>query len=112
LNVFQTRKKLTYELSGNHGMSVTKEGQSIFGQTQGQTERVTLKECVKGELDSYFTTLDGQVPSELHKLVMTEVEEALIRYVMMHCNENQCRVSEYLGINRGTLRKRLKEYGL
>lgn len=69
-----------------------------------------LRQCVIEELDNYFATLDGQAPSGVHKLVMGEVEEALIRYLMTRCNDNQCRVAEILGINRGTLRKRLKDY--
>ncbi len=71
-----------------------------------------LKQCVVDELDSYFATLDGQEPNEVYKLVMGEVEEALVRYIMNHYNDNQCRVADVLGINRGTLRKRLKDYNI
>lgn len=71
-----------------------------------------LKQCVVEELDRYFATLDGQEPNEVYKLVMGEVEEALVRYIMSQYNDNQCRVADVLGINRGTLRKRLKDYDI
>ena len=73
-------------------------------------DETKIQRCVNEALDEYFETLGDQEPSALHKLVMEEVESTLIRYVMRHCRENQCRVSKVLGINRGTLRKRLKQY--
>ncbi|MDO6459972.1 helix-turn-helix domain-containing protein [Granulosicoccaceae sp. 1_MG-2023] len=69
-----------------------------------------LGQCVADELDRYFAMLDGQEPADLHQLVMAQAEEALMRYMMKRYRDNQSRVAEYLGINRGTLRKRLKEY--
>ena len=71
-----------------------------------------LQKCVTEELDNYFTTLDGEQPRDLHKLVMSEVEEALIRYLMAHYRDNQSKVAECLGLNRGTLRKRLADYDI
>jgi Fis family transcriptional regulator len=44
--------------------------------------------------------------------VLREVEEPLFRAVMSYADGNQSRAAEILGINRGTLRKKLKEYGL
>lgn len=78
--------------------------------TTTSTSSNRLSQCVFDELDRYFATLDGEEPSELHRLVMAQAEEALLRYMMKHCRDNQSRVAEYLGLNRGTLRKRLKEY--
>ncbi|HBR96334.1 MAG TPA: hypothetical protein DD979_03020 [Gammaproteobacteria bacterium] len=83
----------------------------IAGDTSG-SEATRLKQCVREELDNYFATLDGEQPCDLHKLVMCEVEEALIRYLMEYCQENQSRVAAYLGLNRGTLRKRLMDYSI
>lgn len=71
-----------------------------------------LKKCVNEELKAYFTMLDGQEPSDLHDLVIGQVEEALIRFVLERCKSNRSRAAEILGINRGTLRKKLKEHGI
>ena len=43
---------------------------------------------------------------------MREVDEPLFRAVMRHTDGNQCRAAEILGINRGTLRRKLEDYGL
>ena len=71
-----------------------------------------LRVCVRHALDSYFEQLDGHDTSNLHRLVMGEVEGPLIESVMEHTQGNQSKAAEVLGINRGTLRKKLREYGL
>jgi Fis family transcriptional regulator len=45
-------------------------------------------------------------------MLMTEVEVPLLKATLAHTNGNQSRAAEILGINRGTLRKKLKLYGL
>ena len=63
-------------------------------------------------LDSYFTSLNGHAPGHLYDLVMREVEEPLFRAVLDYSDGNQSRAADILGINRGTLRKKLKAYGI
>lgn len=50
--------------------------------------------------------------SNLYATVIGEVEKALISIVMKDVEGNQIRASKILGINRNTLRSKLKEYGL
>ena len=71
-----------------------------------------IQACVEKELRAYFKMLDGQPPCELHKMVVSEAEKALFRMVLKHADGNQSRCAEYLGISRGTLRKKLVEYEL
>ncbi len=63
-------------------------------------------------LDSYFATLNGHKPGQLYDLVLREVEEPLFKAVLEYVEGNQSRAADMLGINRGTLRKKLKTYGL
>lgn len=63
-------------------------------------------------LDQYFTTLNGDRPGELYDLVIGEVERPLFKTVMDYTQGNQSQAAEILGINRGTLRKKLKSYSL
>ncbi len=72
----------------------------------------TLRECVHAAMEAYFTHLDGQPASELYNMVMNEVEGALLAEVMEHTRDNQTKASEILGLNRGTLRKKLKHHNL
>ncbi|MEL7451715.1 MAG: DNA-binding transcriptional regulator Fis [Pseudomonadota bacterium] len=63
-------------------------------------------------LKTYFANLNGHKPGELYELVLGEVEPPLLKTVMEYTRGNQSRAAEILGINRGTLRKKLKTYGL
>ena len=60
----------------------------------------------------YLASLNGHRPAELYKLVMGEVEKPLFKTVMEYAGGNQCQAAEILGINRGTLRKKLIAYKL
>jgi Fis family transcriptional regulator len=63
-------------------------------------------------LHSYFTNLNGHKPGDLWQLVMGEVEKPLIRAVLGYTKGNQSEAAEILGINRGTLRKKIQTYKL
>ena len=63
-------------------------------------------------LSDYFTSLNGHRPAHLYDLVLREVEEPLFRVVLDYAEGNQSRAAGILGINRGTLRKKLKQFGL
>ncbi len=63
-------------------------------------------------LHSYFANLNGHKPGDLYELVIGEVEKPLFRAVLSYTNGNQSEAAEILGINRGTLRKKLKAYKL
>ena len=76
------------------------------------SRRTPLRECVRSELERYFRLLDGQEPGELYKMVIGETEQALLEVVLHKTEGNQTRAAGYLGISRGTLRKKLKQYGL
>jgi Fis family transcriptional regulator len=73
---------------------------------------IPLRTMTTEALDAYFATLNGHKPGQLYDLVMREVEEPLFKAVLDYAQGNQSRAADILGINRGTLRKKLKEYGL
>ncbi|MGM0595339.1 MAG: DNA-binding transcriptional regulator Fis [Pseudomonadota bacterium] len=71
-----------------------------------------LNGCVRRALEKYFSDLNGHEPGELYQLMLGEVEKPMLEKVLQHTQGNQTKASEILGINRGTLRKKLKQYGL
>ena len=73
---------------------------------------VPLRAHAEAALGTYFESLNGHRPAGLYDLVLREVEEPLFRAVMRYTDGNQCRAAEILGINRGTLRRKLEDYGL
>jgi len=71
-----------------------------------------LAGSTKRALNRYFKDLDGHKAVDLYDMVIGEVERPLLEVVMKHAETNQCRAAEILGINRNTLRKKLKHHGL
>lgn len=71
-----------------------------------------LHDSVRQALESYFGQLKGQVPNNLYEMVLAEVEVPLIEAVMEYTKGNQSRAAILLGLSRGTLRKKLKIYGM
>lgn len=54
----------------------------------------------------------GKDATNLHSVIVSRVEKELIHQVMELCHNVQTRAADLLGINRNTLHKKLKEYGL
>jgi Fis family transcriptional regulator len=73
---------------------------------------VTLRDSVEVALKNYIAQLDGAPVTEVYQLVLSEVEAPLLEQVMKYTRNNQTKASTMLGLNRGTLRKKLKQYGL
>ena len=71
-----------------------------------------LSDCVREAMDNYFADLDGHEACDLYELVLSQVEKPLFEVVMKNTRGNVSQAALTLGMNRGTLRSRLKKYGL
>ena len=71
-----------------------------------------LSNFTEDALRSYFNSLNGHQPTDMYKLVLGEVEPSLFKTVMDYTDGNQSVAADILGINRATLRKKLKQYQL
>lgn len=72
----------------------------------------TLRDSVEIAMRNYFAQLEGQEVANVYQMVLSEVEAPMLEAVMRFSRDNQTKASEVLGLNRGTLRKKLKQYGL
>ena len=72
----------------------------------------SLSKTIKNETLAYINKMNGHGVSNLHNLFITEVEKSLISAVLSHLGGNVTKTATYLGINRGTLIKRIKDYGI
>ena len=72
----------------------------------------SLSKTIKSETLTYIDKMNGQGVSDLHNVFISEVEKSLISTVIDHLGGNVTKTASYLGINRGTLIKRIKDYGL
>ncbi|MGH8283778.1 MAG: DNA-binding transcriptional regulator Fis [Gammaproteobacteria bacterium] len=69
-----------------------------------------LRDYAEKTLRRYFADLGGHDPSGLYEFVLGEIEPPLLKTLMDYTHGNQSRASEILGINRSTLRKKLRHY--
>jgi Fis family transcriptional regulator, factor for inversion stimulation protein len=75
-------------------------------------KEMPLRSHTAHALNDYFSSLNGHRPARVYDMVLREVEEPLFRAVLDYAAGNQSRAAVILGINRGTLRKKLRELGL
>ena len=72
-----------------------------------------LAQSVEQHLTGYFASHgDGLPPSGLHDRVLREVERPLISLTLAATHGNQVKAAEVLGVNRNTLRKKIRELGI
>ena len=81
-------------------------------ETKTNNENPSLQAAIEFALRGYFDELDGHATGNLYQMVLGEVEQPLLKAVLDYTRGNQSKAADVLGINRGTLRKKLKEYGL
>jgi len=72
-----------------------------------------LKDEVRKAMRRYFNQLDQKnIPINVYELVLKEVEPPLLKSVMKFAKNNQSKAARILGINRTTLRTKLKKYNI
>ena len=77
------------------------------------TEKISqLSHAVKHSIRRYLYELDGAKPNNMYDLVLQQIEQPLFEAILEHTKGNQSRAAEMLGLNRGTLRKKLRSYNL
>lgn len=71
-----------------------------------------LRVHVERVVRQYFAMLGDEMPTDLYELILKQVEEPLLSVVLEKTRGNQTKCAQILGLNRGTLRKKLKTYDL
>jgi len=84
----------------------------VASSSRNSNDTAVLRNCVCSVLTKYFKDLEGHSVDDLYQLVLTEVEVPLFETVLGHTKGNQSKAAQMLGINRGTLRKKLKQYNI
>lgn len=89
------------------------EGQNDDSFAAGSAGPVTISQAVEENMRSYFTSFgDGLPPPGLYQRVLEEMEYPLILATLTATRGNQIRAAELLGLNRNTLRKKIRELGI
>jgi len=71
-----------------------------------------MARMVRRAVEGYFKDLDGEKPCHVYDMVINCVEKPLIEVVLHKVGGNQTVAAELLGLNRNTLRKKIKSYGI
>jgi len=98
-------------MSANNIHSIT-ERRDGEGEEHAEEELSQLYNAVKHSIRRYLYELEGAEPHGMYDMVLHQVEQPLLESVMEFTRGNQSRAAEYLGLNRGTLRKKLRLYDL
>ncbi len=72
----------------------------------------TLQETVTACVRQYLAEIDGEPTTDFYPLLLSQVEPPLLREVMAYTRHNQTRAAQVLGLNRATLRKKLRQYDI
>ena len=72
----------------------------------------TLNQSVEEAVNEYLQMMGDQPVTDLYEMVLAEVEPSLLKSVKKYSRGNQSQMALILGINRATLRKKLKKYRL
>ncbi len=95
------------------GKSSTKKPVSAHnGAAVVRVKNRPLRDLTEEALQCYFSDLNGHRPGDLYELVLGEIETPLFKAVLDYTGGNQSVAAEILGINRATLRKKLRHYEL
>lgn len=71
-----------------------------------------LRVHVERVVREYFAALEDEMPTDFYELILREVELPLLTVVLEQTRGNQTKCAQILGLNRGTLRKKLKTHNL
>ncbi len=72
----------------------------------------TIQDSIRVYLEQYFSELGGQAPANVYNMMLELIERPMLEEVMKKAGNNQCRATRYLGLARGTVIKKLKQYDL
>ena len=76
------------------------------------TNENEMARVVRKAIEGYFKDLDGERARGVYDMVINCVEKPLLESVLHRVQGNQTHAAEMLGINRNTLRKKMKAHGI
>lgn len=80
--------------------------------SQSSQQTVTLPMHIELVVRQYFKNLGEQTPNNLYEVMLHQLEKPLLKVVLEQTRGNQSKTAKILGLNRGTLRKKLKTHNL
>ena len=73
----------------------------------------TLNQSATEFIDGFFKQVGPDYnENNIYDIFLSKIEEPLLKAIMNFCRGNQSKAAKFLGLSRGTLRKKLKQYGM
>lgn len=85
--------------------------ETSFGYLEPKSEKEVNSWLITG-LSKYIQQMNGRGKGKLYDIVIQGVEKPLIGIVLEATKGNQAQAADLLGINRNTLRKKIKLLGI
>lgn len=80
--------------------------------TQKTSNTLSLSNLVAQRLEEFFESHVNALPINLYDVIIPQVEHPLIVQALKATNGNQIKAAEILGINRNTIRKKIKLFSI
>jgi DNA-binding protein Fis len=77
-----------------------------------QLDRCSLETIVELKISRFLEQIGNYYPDDFHSLIIKKIEKPLINQILKRTGNNQVHAAKILGINRNTLRKKIKMYGI
>ena len=94
------------------GAQTAESGMPISPDLAAQLDKYSLEAIVELKISRFLDQIGTYYPEDLHALIMRKVEKPLVGQILRRTGGNQVHASKILGINRNTLRKKMKIFGL
>ncbi len=75
-------------------------------------DKYSIEDVVELKISRFLDQIGTFYPENLHELIMSKVEKPLLIQILRRVGGNQVQAAKILGINRNTLRKKIKLYGI
>ncbi|MDP3935377.1 MAG: helix-turn-helix domain-containing protein [Alphaproteobacteria bacterium] len=80
--------------------------------TSKSSETLSLSTLVSQRLEIFFESQLNSLPVNLYDIIIEQVEHPLIVQTLKVTQGNQIKAAEILGINRNTIRKKIKLFNI
>jgi len=113
INATRATNKSTQEPSApNKVLSYNRTQTAKFDKDLAQNlDNHSLESIVELKISRFLEQIGSYYPESLHATIMRKVEKPLLNQILRRTGGNQVHAARILGINRNTLRKKMKLYG-
>ena len=77
-----------------------------------ELEEMGLEEMIEVRLKGFLARVKDLEMSDLHDTILQMAERPLLKLILKQSGYNQIKAAKVLGINRNTLRKKIKDLGI